>query len=38
MNKTTTQFAVETKNGVIQRIGRSVILIPKTNYKGNGIK
>ena len=38
MNRTTTQFAVETKNGVVQRIGKSSILQPKTNFKGIGIK
>ena len=37
MQKQTIQFAVESKDGVIQRIGRSSIYQPKTNYKGNGI-
>ena len=27
------QFAVETKNGVVQKIGRNAILQPKTNYR-----
>lgn len=38
MRKQTVQFAVETKNGVVQRIGRSSILQPKTNFKGGSIK
>ena len=38
MQKQTIQFAVESKDGVIQRIGRSSIYQPKTNYKGNGSK
>lgn len=38
MQKQTMQFAVETQNGVVQRIGRSAILQPKTNYKGKGTK
>lgn len=38
MNKQEAQFAVETKNGVIQRIGKSAILQPKTNYQGKGTK
>lgn len=38
MQKQTIQFAVETKNGVVQRIGKSTIYQPKTNYKGQGIK
>lgn len=38
MKKQTVQFAVETKDGVVQRIGRSIILQPKTNFKGDSIK
>lgn len=38
MQKQTTEFAVETKNGEVQRIGRSVVLQPKTNYTGKGTK
>lgn len=38
MNKQKVKFAVETKNGVVQRIGKSAILQPKTNYHGDGIK
>ena len=32
------QFAVETKDGVVKRIGKIAILQPKTNYKGKGTK
>lgn len=38
MQRQTIQFAVETKNGVVQRIGKSIILQPKTNFKGGSIK
>lgn len=38
MKKQTTQFATVTKNGVIQKVGRSTILQPKTNYQGKGTK
>lgn len=38
MIKETVEFAVVTKRGVVQQIGRSTILIPKTNFNGNGIK
>lgn len=38
MQTQTIQFAVESKDGGIKRIGRSSIYQPKTNYKGNGIK
>lgn len=38
MQKQTIQFAVETKNGVVQRIGKSTIYQPKTNFKGGSIK
>ena len=36
MQKQKIQFAVQSKNGVIQRIGKSAILQPQTNYKGKG--
>lgn len=32
------QFAVEKKNGVIQRVGKSTILTPRTNYQGKSTK
>lgn len=38
MQKQKLEFAVQSKNGVIQRIGRSSILQPQTNYKGRGTK
>lgn len=38
MKTQTVQFAVQSKNGVIEKIGKSTILQPKTNFKGNGIK
>lgn len=38
MQKQTVEFAVEKKNGVITRIGKSTILQPKTNFKGGSIK
>ena len=36
MQKQTIQIAVQTKNGIVQRIGRSYINQPKTNYQGKG--
>lgn len=38
MQKQTMEFVVETKNGVVERIGKSSILQPKTNFKGSSIK
>ena len=38
MQKQTNTFAVVTKNGAVQKVGRSIITQPKTCYKGNGIK
>lgn len=38
MKKQTLQFATVTENGVVTRIGRSVILQPKTHFKGGSIK
>ncbi len=38
MQKQTIQFAVETKNGVVQRIGKSTIYQPKANPNPKGIK
>ena len=38
MQKQATQFAVQTKNGVIQKVGKSTILQPKTNFQGGSIK
>lgn len=38
MQKQTVEFAVETKNGIVKRIGKSSIYQPKTNYSGKGTK
>lgn len=32
------EFATVVKNGVIQKIGKSTITQPKTNFKGGSIK
>lgn len=32
------QFSTVTKNGVVQKVGKSTILQPKTNFKGGSIK
>lgn len=38
MRKQTLVTAIETKNGVIRRIGRSAIFTPKPNFGGGTIK
>ena len=38
MKTQTIQFATITKNGVVQKVGKSTILQPKTNFKGGSIK
>ena len=38
MQKQTIEFATVTKNGVVQKIGKSTITQPKTNFNGIGIK
>lgn len=38
MQKQTTEFAVETKDGVVQRVGKSTIYQPKANPNTKGIK
>lgn len=38
MQKQTTQFATQTNNGVVQKVGKSTILQPKTNFQGDSIK
>ena len=38
MQKQTIQFAVQSKNGVIEKVGKSTIYQPKTNFNGIGIK
>ena len=38
MQKQTLTIAVETKNNIVQRIGRSVIFTPKPNFGGGSVK
>ena len=38
MRRQTLATAVETKNGTVQRIGRSAIFTPKPNFGGGTIK
>lgn len=38
MQTQTVEFAIEKKNGVVTRIGKSAILQPKTNYNGKETK
>ena len=38
MQKQTLAIAVETKDGIVQRIGRSAIFTPKPNFGGGCIK
>jgi hypothetical protein len=38
MKTQTIQFATITKNGVVQKVGKSTILQPKTNFKVGSIK
>ncbi len=38
MQTQTMQFVVQKKDGVIEKVGRSSILVPKTNFKGGEIK
>ena len=38
MHKQTVQFATVVKNGVVERIGRSSVYVPNTNFKGGSIK
>lgn len=35
MKKQTVEFAVKKKKGVVQEVGKSVIVQPKTDFKGN---
>ena len=35
MKKAAVKFATVTKNGIVQKIGKSSILQPKTNFQGN---
>ena len=38
MQKQTVEFAVQTKGNVVQTVGKSVVLTPKTEFKGGEIK
>lgn len=38
MKKQTVNFAVVTKNGIVQSTGRSSIFQPKPNFKGGSIQ
>ena len=38
MQTQTVNFAVSTKNGIVQSIGRSAIYQPKPNFKGGSIQ
>lgn len=38
MKKQTIQFAVQTKDHVVKKVGRSTILQPKTNFGGGYIR
>lgn len=38
MRKVRADFAVETKNGVVTNVGKSVIRVPKVNFTGKGIR
>ena len=38
MQKQTLAIAVETKNGIVQRIGKIAIFTPKPNFGGGSIK
>lgn len=38
MQTQTIEFAVETKNRTVQKVGKSVLAQPKTNFKGGSVK
>lgn len=38
MNSQTVTFAVETKDGAVQRIGKTFITTPEIRFRGGGIK
>lgn len=38
MQTSTVEFAVETKNGAVQKVGKSVLLQPMTNFKSGTVK
>lgn len=38
MDKQVVSFAVETENGIVKRIGRSVIAVPEVRFRGGEVK
>ena len=38
MEKQTMYFAIEKKNRIITKIGRSIVIQPKPNFKGGSVK
>ncbi len=38
MQTQTIEFAVETKKGTVQKVGKPVLAQPKTNFKGGSVK
>ena len=38
MQKQTVEFAVQTKGNIVEKIGKSSVLVPKTNYDGRKTK
>ncbi len=38
MQTQTIEFAVETKNSTVQKVGKPVLAQPKTNFKGGSVK
>ncbi|MGN1275906.1 MAG: hypothetical protein ACI4UK_02805 [Floccifex sp.] len=38
MQKQTIEFATVVKNGVVEKVGRSSVYVPQTNFKGGSIK
>mgnify|MGYP001104817979 CR=1 FL=1 len=38
MERQTVTFAVEVKDGVVTRIGRSYITVPEVRFRGGGVK
>lgn len=38
MQRTKADFAVRTGNGIVTKIGKSTVSVPKTNFGGGSIK
>lgn len=38
MKTQTAEFVIQTEDNVVKKIGRSIILQPKTNFKGGQIR